>query len=196
MAGALRCHGTPTKRKSPLTTTQLQSITTHLTPSNDHDGMLFIAMLNVGFTGLLRLAEMTMHDNPWLHSFKKMTLRNSVHWINNDFDFFLPTHKSDTTFEGNQVYIKAILGAPNPATIMKGYLQSRDASFPLHPQLWLTSLGIMPTHAWFLSCLHKHCPPDIAGQSLRAGSAMAMAEAGVPGPLIQGAGRWSSDTFQ
>ena len=48
MTGALHHHGTPTKRKSPLTTTQLQSITTHLTPSNDHDDMLFIAMLNVG----------------------------------------------------------------------------------------------------------------------------------------------------
>lgn len=196
LKGALRRHGVPTNRKSPLTTSQLQSITNQLTPSTDHDDKLFVTMLNTGFTGLLRLAEMTMHNNPNLRNFRKATLRNSVRWLDDDFDFFLPTHKSDTTFEGNRIYIKQILGAPNPSPLMRNYLRSRDAQFPLHPYLWLTSQGTLPTRRWFLSRLSRYCTPDIAGQSLRAGGATAMAEAGAPGPLIQGAGRWSSYTFQ
>jgi hypothetical protein len=196
MSGALRRHGTPTKRKSPLTTAQLQLITMQFAASNDHNDKLFITMLNTGYTGLLRLAEMTMHDNPNLHNFKKVTLHNSIHWLDSDFDFFLPTHKSNAAFEGNQVYIKQILNAPNPSPLMQRYLESRDSRFPLHPHLWLTSHGIVPTRRWFISRLQKHCPPDIAGQSLRAGGATAMAEAGSPGPLIQGTGRWSSTTFQ
>ena len=36
---------------------------------------------------------------------------------------------------------------------------------------------------------------SIAGQSMRAGGATALAEAGVPPQLIQAAGRWTSDTF-
>jgi hypothetical protein len=196
MKGALRRHGTPTKRKSPLTTSQLQSITTDLASSDKHDDKLFVGMLNTGYTGLLRLAEMTTHDNPKLRNHRKLTLRKSVHWFGDDFDFFLPTHKSDATYEGNRVYIKQILGAPNPSPLMRAYLQSRDSRFPLHPHLWLTSRGSPPTRSWFLSRLRKYCPPDIAGQSLRAGAATAMAEAGAPGPLIQGAGRWSSSTFQ
>jgi hypothetical protein len=194
--GVLRRHGTPTKRKSPLTTAQLQLITMQFVASDDHDDKLFITMLNTGYTGLLRLAEMTMHDNPNLRNFKKVTLHNSIHWLDGDFDFFLPTHKSDIAFEGNRVYIKQILNVPNPSPLMQRYLESRDFCFPLHPHLWLTSHGVVPTRQWFISRLQKHCPPDIAGQSLRAGRATAMAEAGSPGPLIQGTGRWSSTTFQ
>jgi leucyl-tRNA synthetase len=55
LKGALHRHGWPTKRKSPLTTAQLQSITAELSNSCDHDDMLFLNMLNTGFPGLLCL---------------------------------------------------------------------------------------------------------------------------------------------
>ena len=196
MKGALRLHGTATKRKSPLTTTHLQHITSTLASSSDHDSFLFLSMVNSGFTGLLRLGDMTLPDNLKKRNYRKLILRNSFHWDGDDFDFSLPTHKSDTSYEGNHIHIKQILHAPNPTPLMHRYLHSRDSLFPLHPHLWLTSSGAPPTRSWFLSRLKEFCPPEIAGQSLRAGGATAMAEGGAPATLIQGAGRWSSDTFQ
>jgi len=196
LRGALRRHGQPTKRKSPLTTNHLQSITTALAHSHDHDDLLFLTMLNSGFTGLLRLGELAVSDNPRLRDFRKVVLRSSFKWVNSNYEFLLPTHKSDTTFEGNRVHIARIMNAPDPKPIMETYLHSRDSLFPLHPQLWLRANGHSPSRSWFLRRLKKYCPPDIAGQSMRAGGATALAEAGAPGELIRGAGRWSSNAFE
>ena len=189
LKGAFRCHGRPPKRKAPLTITQLRAITDELIDSRDHDDVLFLCMLNTGFPGLLRLGEMTVSDNPHLRDFQKIVLRNTLTWVENDFEFLLPTHKTDTTFEGNRVHIAKIIGAPNPRPIMERYILSRDQSFPLHPQLWLRKNGASPTRSWFLRRLKRFCPPDIAGQSMRAGGATALAEAGAPVELIRGAGR-------
>ena len=158
--------------------------------------MLFLSMLNTGFPGLLRLGEMSVSDNPQLRDFRKVVLRNSLEWVGNDFEFLLPTHKTDTTFEGNRVHIAKISGAPNPKPIMENYIRSRDRLFPLHPQLWLLKTGLSPTRSWFLRRLKRYCSADIAGQSMRAGGATVLAQAGASAELIRGAGRWSSNTFE
>jgi hypothetical protein len=44
--------------------------------------------------------------------------------------------------------------------------------------LWLKANGTIPLHAWFIKHLHHYFGTDIAGQSLCAGGATAMAEAG------------------
>ena len=196
LKGALRRHGRPTNRKAPLTTALLQTITTSLRESRDHDDMLFLSMLNTGFPGLLRLGEMTVSDNPSLRDFRKVVLRSSLTWLGRDYEFLLPAHKADATFEGNRVHIAQIVGAPDPQPIMSRYIASRDKLFPLHPQLWIRANGATPTRAWFLQRLHKFCPREIAGQSIRAGGATALAEAGASGELIRGAGRWSSNAFE
>jgi hypothetical protein len=74
LKGALRRHGHPTKCKVPLTTTLLLSISTTLQNSRDHDNMLFLSMLNMGFPGLLRLGEMSVSDNLQLWDFRKVVL--------------------------------------------------------------------------------------------------------------------------
>jgi hypothetical protein len=79
---------------------------------------------------------------------------------------------------------------------MQRYISSRDQLFPLHPQLWFRTNGTSPTRSWFLRRLRQFCPPDIAGQSIRAGGATALAEAGAPADLIRGAGRWTSNAFE
>jgi hypothetical protein len=158
--------------------------------------MLFLCMLNTGFPGLLRLGEMTVSDNPKLRNFRKIILRNSLTSVGEDYEFLLPAHKADTTFEGNRVHIAQIIGAPNPQPIMERYLCSRDRLFPLHPQLWLRDNGTSPNRSWFLHRLRQYCSPEIAGQSIRAGGATALAEAGAPAELIRGAGRWSSSAFE
>jgi len=76
------------------------------------------------------------------------------------------------------------------------YLQSRDRLFPIHPQLWLTSSGRVPTRHWFIKRLRSFFPKEIAGQSLRAGGATSLAEAGADLATIQAAGRWASKAFQ
>jgi hypothetical protein len=196
LKGALCRHGRPTKRKSPLTTTHLQTITADLANSSDHDDMLFLSMLNTGFPGLLRLREMAVNDNPSLRDFRKIVLHSSLTWVESDFEFLLPAHKTNTTFKGNRIHIARIIGSPDPKPIMANYILSRDRLFPLHSQLWLHKNGLSPTQSWFLNRLRQYCSADISGQSMRAGGAPALAQAGASVELIRGAGHWSSNTFE
>lgn len=95
-------------------------------------------------------------------------------------------------------YIAPIVKAgtgPDLCPAMRHYIQSRDSLFPLNPELWLKSDGTIPTQSWFINRLHSYFPSDIAGQSMRAGGATALAEAGASPELIRGAGRWSSAAF-
>src|ERR1700737_3354354 len=98
--------------------------------------------------------------------------------MGSDFVFLIPAHKTDTAFEGNRVHITHIIGAPDPKPIMANYIRSRDVLFPLHPQLWLCANGFSPTCSWFLCRLQQYCLPNIAGHSMRAGGATALAQAG------------------
>jgi hypothetical protein len=52
------------------------------------------------------------------------------------------------------------------------------------------------TRGWFMRKLRKFFPKDIGGQSMRAGGATSLAEAGVAPPVIQAIGWWASNTFQ
>ena len=196
LAGAKRYRGTPTKRKSPLTVANLLTVANDLAPSTLHDDLLFNALLNTGFTGLLRLGELTWPDKITLRDYKKLTMRHTLQWTPTEYSFWLPTHKADTTFEGNRIVIKKIAGAPDPHPIMAEYVTSRDTLFPFHPQLWLRSNGSIPLRSWFIKRLRHYFTAEIAGQSLRAGGATAMAEAGAEPQLIKGAGRWSSNAFE
>jgi hypothetical protein len=196
LAGAKRYHATPTHRKSPLTVANLVTVAEDLACSTLHDDLLFNAQLNTAFTGLLRLGEMTWPDRVSLRDYKKVTMRYSMQWTTNTYSFWLPTHKADTTFEGNRIVIKKITGAPNPHPIMDQYIKARDVLFPFHPQLWLRSNGTVPLRSWFIKRLRHYFGTQIAGQSLRAGGATAMAEAGTEPQLIKGAGRWSSTAFE
>ena len=101
LKGAHRRHGQPTVWKSPLTTTHLCTIADTLGDSRDHDDMLFLCMINTGFTGLLRLGEMTVSDTLHLRDSRKVVSHSSLSWVDNGYEFLLPAHKADTTFEGN-----------------------------------------------------------------------------------------------
>jgi hypothetical protein len=167
-----------------------------LISSSIHDDLLFHAQLNTGFTGLLRLGELTWPDKVALRNYKKVTLHLSFHQSPQEYSFWLPTHKADTTFEGNRIVVRRISGAPDPLPIMARYIKSRDTQFPFHLQLWLKANGTIPLRAWFISRLHHYFGTDIAGQSMRAGGATALAEAGAVPELIKGAGRWTSTAFE
>ena len=111
---ACRHHSQPTVQKSPLTTTHLCTIANTLHNLHDHDDMLFLCMINTGFTGLLQLSEMTVSNTLHLRDSHKVVSRSSLSWVDNVYEFLLPAHKADTTFKGNRAHIACIINAPNP----------------------------------------------------------------------------------
>ena len=188
--------GEPVKHKLPLTSDHLLTILTCLITSPSHDDLLFLATLFTGFYALLRLGEMTLPDRKKDRVLRKVTMRHSLKVSNVMYSFFLPSHKGDHTFEGNTIIIKKLPLAADPYAIFLRYLSSRDLLFPLHPYLWLTSQGLVPTRSWFMSRLRTFLPVEYAGHSMRAGGATSLAEAGVPLDTIQAIGRWSSEAFR
>jgi len=96
-------------------------------------------------------------------------------------------------FEGNRLFIHK--SSADTHRLLLLYLTSRDGLFRARPELWLRADGTIPTHSWFIHCLCHFFPNSIAGQSMHAGGATALAKAGVSPVLIQTAGRWLTDTF-
>lgn len=164
--------------------------------SSSHDDLLFFVILLVGFHGLMRLGELVWPDKTSLQDYRKVTKRSSVELLPDGFSFFLPGHKADRFFEGNRILLQRNTRGDDPDSPFRKYLTSRDALFPFHPELWLRVDGSIPTRGWFIRHLRKHFPSDVAGHSLRAGGATALAQAGIPPHIIQAIGRWASDTFQ
>lgn len=197
LRGCKRLRGTATQRKHPLHRDELAALAPQYSTSHIHNDILFFAILLTGFFGLMRLWELVQPDHLELRDPRKVTMHPSVELLPNAFAFLLPAHKADRFFEGNRVIIQGTTGDDDPLNPFKRYLTSRDKLFPFHPQLWLRANGTEPTRNWFLRRLKKHFnEPDVAGHSLRAGGATALAEAGIPSNVIQAIGRWSSDTFQ
>lgn len=193
LQGCKRLRGTATKRKSPLSRQQLRQAIAALPPSPSHDDLLFLTILLSGFRALQRLGELTMPDNPRIRNPRKYTKRVSVTVDATQYEYWLPAHKADTSFEGNHI----IITDPDAHLHFRRYLASRDQRHPLNPFLWIHDDGTVPTRTWFMRRLrHLFSDTSIAGQSMRAGGATALAEDGAPPHIIQAAGRWASDTFQ
>ena len=196
MKGCMRLKSAATKRKRALTTSDLSTVVDSLANSNDHNDLLFQAMLLTGFFALMRLGELTFPNDANLRNWRKITKRSSVTITDDQYGFHLPSHKADRFFEGNQIIIKKKQYCDlDPLHIFRRYLASRDSLFPLSSPLWLTVDGAVPTRHFFVSRLHRFFDRDIAGQSMRAGGATSLAENGVPPSLIQLIGRWTSDAF-
>ena len=196
VAGCLRRFGTPVQRKTPFSHADLQFVIEKIGSTPSHDDLLFRALLLTGFHALLRLGEMVFPDKKALRNYKKISLRHTVRRLLNQFSFFLPSHKGDRTYEGNTILVQKVNMPIDPYSPFFEYLLSRDDLFPLHPELWLTSLGRVPTRHWFMRRLRTFFPKSYAGHSLRSGGATSLAEAGVDMSTIQAVGRWSSSAFQ
>jgi hypothetical protein len=199
VAGCLRRFGTPTTRKAPFSHADLQRVLDSLPSAPSHDDLLFCAILLTGFHALMRLGELVYPDKRILRNYRKLSLRHTVQVsiLPNQYSFFLPSHKGDRTFEGNTIVVQQVASPTDPYSPFVAYLNSRDALFPLHPELWLTSRGAVPTRHWFISRLRVLFPSkEYAGHSLRSGGATSLAESGVDLALIQAIGRWSSDAFR
>ena len=196
MAGCLRRFGRPVKRKAPLSHANLLHILNSMVSAPSHDDLLFAALVLTGFHALMRLGELIFPDKKNLRNYRKISLRHSVSVLPTQYSFFLPSHKGDRTFEGNTILIQKLTTPTDPYSPFLAYLDSRDSRFPIHPELWLTSRGTVPTRHWFMTRLRKFFPNEIAGQSMRSGGATSLAEAGTDLATIQAVGRWSSEAFR
>ena len=196
LQGCLKLKSQPTKRKQALSLADISLITSHFANSTDHDTLLFISLLLTAFFALHRLGELTFPNDTTICDWRKVIRRSSVSLHPDRYGFTLPAHKADRQFEGSTIIVWGEqFGCPS-LKHFTSYLQSRDAKFPLASPLWLTSTGLVPTCAFFISHLHTFFPPHIAGQSLRAGGATMLAEKGAAPYIIQAAGRWSSEAFR
>ncbi|KDQ15050.1 hypothetical protein BOTBODRAFT_109180 [Botryobasidium botryosum FD-172 SS1] len=105
LTGCKKLFTSPIHRKRPLARSEIASLQPQYAASQNHDDLLFFAMLTTGFGGLLRLGELVWPDKTDLRDYRKVTLRHTVHWLPRGFDFTLPGHKADRLFEGSCVVI-------------------------------------------------------------------------------------------
>ena len=153
MTSCMRRFGTPVKRKTPLSRANLLFILDSMVSEPSHDDLLFAALILTGFHGLMRLGELVFPDKKKLRNYRKISLRHSVSILPEQYSFFLPSHKGDRFFEGNTIIIQKLNTSTDPYNPFLAYLRSRDTKFPIHPELWLTSRGTVPTRYWFMSRL-------------------------------------------
>ena len=166
MAGCMRRFGHPTNRKAPFSIADLLFVLANIHAPRSHDELLFLALLLMGFYALMRLGELVFPDKKSLRNYRKISLRHTVSISSTHYSFFLPSHKGDRIYEGNTVLVQKLTVDSDPYRHFLEYLNSRDLLFPLHPELWLTSRGSVPTRHWFLSRLRKFFPKNYAGQSI------------------------------
>ena len=196
LAGCRKMFPSDVSRKWPVTRSELATIARSYSQSTSYNDALFLTILLTGFHGLMRLGELTWPDDKRHRDYRKVIMRNSVSVAPKSFQYTLSGNKADRLFEGSLVLIQSTDLADDAWTPFVKYLSLRDRRFPYRAELWLTQEGTIPTRSWFLRLLRRHLSGNIGGQSLRAGGATALAEAGVPPHLVQAIGRWTSEAFQ
>ncbi|KAF8586315.1 hypothetical protein K439DRAFT_1292364, partial [Ramaria rubella] len=176
----------PPHQKQPLSEDNLLSLLSQYN-SISHDDLLFCSMLLTAFSALMRTGEITQADSITKRNFRKLTMRHTLLFTDAYFIFLLPYHKADRFFQSNTILVekRSVFSPLCAHTAMASYLQSRDQLFPFHPELWLTSLGAVPTYSWFVKRLHSVLGVQVGGHSIRSGSATTLALAGVPDDIIQ-----------
>lgn len=196
LRGCKKIHKTVASRKRPLQRAELTLVFDDLNSSTSFDDQLFLALLYVGFLGLLRLGELVFPDKVDHQDFGKVIMRSSFTADDKHVEFVLPTHKADRTFEGNRILINSTDTRDDPVKLVRSYVNERDRRFPALPHLWVRSDGSVPTRSWFIRRLCHYFSDNVAGHSLRSDGATWLASLGVPDQLIQATGRWASESFK
>jgi len=200
LQGCKRLRGSEIKRKWPLEPRDIQLLVDVYGKSNDHDDLLFFMQVTSGFSALNQLGELCWPNEKKFQSYDSVALRYTVTWFQDTYGYLLPKHKADQFFKGNCLLLQKTMTVIDPYLPFVWYIRSHDSKFPGNAELWLCDDGSVPKKKWFITCLHRIFPtdvaPNIAGQSLQAGGATALTLAGVPNDHIQAAGHWSSSAFE
>ena len=150
LAGCKRLQGVPTTCKRALTMDDLIQVVNFYSKSESHDNLLFVSQLLSGFFALHRLGELTVPDDASLLDHRKITTWTSVTVSENDYRYFLLSHKGDKIFEGNTVIVQRHHVSIDRLFHFKKYLSSRDHHFPFSSDLWLRADGSRPTRSFFI----------------------------------------------
>jgi hypothetical protein len=196
LAGCIKRARWQPSRKSPLDASHLLSVTHTLTPTLQHDDMLFAALLVTGFHALMRLGELVWPDSKQLQSLRKVSLCRSLHTTDSMYSFVLPTHKILKLGHGNEILVRAFTPTVNPLPILLNHVHSCDHLFYYVPELWLTCDGLILTHSWFMHRFWRFFGGKFAGHSMQSGGATTLALNRSPPYLIQSLGGWSSEEWQ
>ena len=76
--------------QSLLSLGDLKVVHDDLKSSSDHDDLLFLSQILIGFHALLCLSELCFPDHLILQDFSKISLQSSVEWLPNAFTYWLP----------------------------------------------------------------------------------------------------------
>src|SRR5258708_3606682 len=200
LQGAEKTDGRSITRKLPIEDEHLRLLIAKLGSSDNFNDCLFLAICFMAYHGLMRLGEIVTPDNPKMLNFRKLSLRRTVEFIQNNsiraFKFNLPTHKADRRYHGNSIIIQSRHSPLDPVSVFSCYLDARDSSFFFLPHLWLRQDGSFPSRSWFTHKLHLFLPKEFSGHSFRAGGATHLAAVGIPNDKIQAMGRWSSEAWR
>lgn len=196
LEGALRLANSPVQRKRPICLDDLRIVMQQSLSSSVYDDLLFTALTFTGFFGLLRPSELCIHDSPKRRDVRKIMLRHLVEFTEGSFSIALFAHKADQQLAGNTVLLLRRDDDLDPLPILRQYLTARDSRFPLNPELWTRSDGLVPKYSWFTNRLKQLLIGNIGGSSLRSGGADHLARIGTDPLLIQACERWASDAYK
>lgn len=198
LRGSKKANASPPKRARPLRPPELASLVRTAISSQSYNDLLVAFIAALGFTGVMRLGELTEPQHRGDRSVRKVCRREGV-LLERDslFQFFLETHKGDREHKGSHVVVVAENSTSdfNFVKLAEAYLSRRDARHGQLGRLLLRADGTPPPRHWFLGRLAA-AAPGATGHSLRAGGATFLASRGVPSELIKRMGRWSSSSWE
>jgi len=196
--GSKKTNLSPTKRARPLRPPELARLVSSAISSNSYNDLLVAVIGTLGFTGVMRLGELTEPQHKADRVERKICLRDGA-VLEHDklFQFILRSHKGDRAHKGSTVVIVGENSTSdfNAIKLLEAYLFLRDARHGPSGRLLLRFDGSPPPRRWFLDRLVV-VAPGATGHSLRAGGATFFASRGVPGDLIKRMGRWSSASWE
>jgi hypothetical protein len=179
-----------TIRKSPILT-HLQQLHQRINHA-DAEQTTFFAMATCCFFGLLRLGEVTLHED----NRRTLLLQHIGNITDRGCTLTLPASKTDPYWGSAEVYIPRITEAYCPIKALNRMLANRrvGSSFTLFEN----KFGTPFTRPAFLHYLHAFLPNDplISGHSFRAGGATWAADLGLSELDICRLGRWSSQSYR
>ena len=193
---ALKKRSKPSRQRSPVTPAMLSKISSQLNASSYED-ILFWCAICVGFFGFLRVSEFTVD----------ISYNPSFHLSIEDISFLplisaavvkIKQSKTDPFRIGASITLGATGTNICPVKALIAYLKRRGLS---KGPLFRFENGTPMSRSWFQLRLKKACSisgfsGDFTTHSLRIGAATAAAAAGIPAPMIQKLGRWTSNAFK
>ena len=166
-------------------------------PAEWADSFVFGTLLLVGIAGLFRLGELTVKSRSSFVEAKVLKVAH-VTFFDDCVRIWLPFSKVDPYGNGYPVYIPR---HKNPKYCPVERLKCLVKGKAPTDYLFTWPTGVLISRRAFLTMLNKGLrmlhidPKQYAGHSLRRGGAFTALRNGVPHPLIQVLGRWSSAAF-